>query len=638
MRFDVKKFLFIGIAEEKEAFFKKAQELGFIHFMNMSGTEITTGSPEVDALVKAIKILRGFPPTEQEEIESYPLADAFAAKILQLKDHLEKLEEQKRLLGAEIERVKIFGDFSPADVAFIEKEGKRKIQFFFAKKGTPVPVSGPQLIYIGTEQELDYFVSVNPEPVSVEKMVEMPVTHPLGELVERYHNAEKDIHETENHLKSYAKYNDFLHRALPFKLNTKNLHAAKNYVKTELEGGLFAVEGWVPVTSLHQLDNLVDRMHVRCEEIAVEKTDVIPTYLENTGLARIGQDVIGIYDTPSTKDKDPSLWVLWGFAVFFAFIVNDGGYGLLFLALAAYLHRKFPKVKATGKRVIKLITLLGFSCFVWGLLTTSFFGIDFAPNNPIRKVSLLGWLAEKNVAFHMHNHDDSYREWIKKYPRLKNVTDPKQFIEGGYTVEGKEKSYTLRNDVSDNILFELALFIGVVHIILSFLRYLPRQWAGLGWIIFMVGAYLYFPYFLGVPSLLNYVGNLSLAEGGTIGLHLMEIGIPLALIAAVVQHRLRGLGEITSVIQIFADVMSYLRLYALGLAGGIVSLTINNMAGSLPLVFAVILIVLAHLTNITLAVVSGIIHGLRLNFLEWYHYSFEGGGREFKALKLLKPE
>ena len=74
--------------------------------------------------------------------------------------------------------------------------------------------------------------------------------------------------------------------------------------------------------------------------------------------------------------------------------------------------------------------------------------------------------------------------------------------------------------------------------------------------------------------------------------------------------------------------------FALALAGAIVSATINSMAGELPLFIAVILIVFAHVLNIILSIMGGVIHGLRLNFLEWYHYSFEGGGRKFTPLEL----
>ena len=91
---------------------------------------------------------------------------------------------------------------------------------------------------------------------------------------------------------------------------------------------------------------------------------------------------------------------------------------------------------------------------------------------------------------------------------------------------------------------------------------------------------------------------------------------------------------VMAAVSVFADILSYLRLYALGLAGGIVAGMANELSDKFPFVIAAIIIVLSHGVNILLSIMGGVIHGLRLNFLEWYHYSFEGGGRPFSPLSL----
>ena len=60
--------------------------------------------------------------------------------------------------------------------------------------------------------------------------------------------------------------------------------------------------------------------------------------------------------------------------------------------------------------------------------------------------------------------------------------------------------------------------------------------------------------------------------------------------------------------------------------------TFNNISSNLPLVLGIIVLIFGHGINIVLAIMGGVIHGLRLNFIEWYHYSFEGGGHRFKPL------
>jgi V/A-type H+-transporting ATPase subunit I len=380
---------------------------------------------------------------------------------------------------------------------------------------------------------------------------------------------------------------------------------------------------------------VIGKLNIYYDEIAIEPTDIVPTYLENHGLSRLGEDLVHIYDTPSATDKDPSMWVLGAFALFFAFIIGDAGYGLVYLALALFLRYKYPTLKGTAKRVLNLFTVLCIGCVIWGTLMTSFFGMQIALDNPLRKLSLVQWLAEKKATYHLNHQDEVAKEWVEKYPQLKNVKDPHVFVSFS---PDPHKGPVILNRLTDNIMFELALFIGVIHLILSLLRYVGRHWQNIGWVAFLIGAYLYFPSYLKTPSFLNFVGGIDLVKGGMIGFQLMLAGIGIAWVLSIIRHGWTGIFEVMVLIQIFADTLSYLRLYALGLAGAIVGSTINEIASGMPLMIGVLLILISHFINIILGTMSGIIHGLRLNFLEWYHYSFEGGGKQFQPLKLLKKE
>ena len=92
---------------------------------------------------------------------------------------------------------------------------------------------------------------------------------------------------------------------------------------------------------------------------------------------------------------------------------------------------------------------------------------------------------------------------------------------------------------------------------------------------------------------------------------------------------------IFKIIELFADALSYLRLYALGLASMVMASTFNEMAalvgGGL---FGGMILLFGHTINITLGLMAGTLHGLRLNFLEWYHHCFEGDGKPFRPLML----
>jgi len=632
---DVKKYIFIGVNEQKRQFFEEAQKKGIIHFIDSHQKKQQRTPEEIQQISNAIKVLRGLPTAEQLEMNNYDKALSYAREILDLKHGIEETEENIRLLHLEISRLEIFGNFSLDDIAYIEKEGNRKIQFFFAKKErTDFDELPPELIYVGSEHGLDYFIGIHRERAAYDQMIEMQFEHSLNTLKEKLVEARGSLKKMEADLKQYAKYNTYLHKALVLTFNKYQLEVNIDFPSAELGGDLFAVEGWVPEDKYPMLREIVNQLGVYYEEVAIEEGDTIPTYLENRGAGKIGEDLVHIYDTPSPTDKDPSMWVLGAFALFFGIIVGDAGYGLIYLLVILFLRNKFKHAKGTGRRVLNLAMILSVSCIVWGVMINSYFGVELDMNSPLRKVSILNWLSEKKIAYHLQHKDSTYEEWIRTYPELKGVADPDAFLKGTSEIKfGKEVNNVL-DGLGKEVLLEIALFIGVVHIALSFLRYIGRNWNGLGWIAVMIGGYLYFPIYLGQTTMIHYLFGFSPDFGGSEGIQLIFGGIIVAVVLSLVQNRWLGLAEPMNLIQVFADVLSYLRLYALGLASAIVSETINELAGAVPILLAVILMSIAHVVNMLLGIMSGVIHGLRLNFLEWYHYSFEGGGKPFQPLEL----
>lgn len=636
MRYDVKKFLFVGVEKEKAAFFKQAQEAGIINFIDTKPVRSKEVSEEVNTIGKAIAILRGLPVVEQEETSEYSIANGLAEKIVGMKSSLDRLYEEERTTKLEMSRVEVFGDFSLEDIAYIEKQGRRIVQFYCAKQGFAEKNEVPEnVVYVASDHGLDYFIGFNKERTQYPKMIEMEISRPWGEVYERHREIEKEIHALEQRLKGYAKYNLLLHHAFIHELNEFHLKEAKEFVDYPIDNeDLFVVQGWVPVHKIEALHQLVKKMNVYVEEIAADPHDVVPTYLENNGAARVGEDLVHIYDTPSTTDKDPSLWVLIFFALFFSMIIGDGGYGLVLLLIALYIRYKHSGLKSYKKRALDLLTILGFSCLAWGFLTTSFFGITIAPDNPIRKVSVMTWLVEKKAAYHMEHKDAVYQEWVKKYPEAASAKTPQEFLMDTASVNARgEKSYEAYSKFADNIMMELALLVGVIHIIFSMSRHISRNWSHLGWILLIIGAYLYAPYFLGAASIPNFVFGLDPQEAAANGLYMIYGGMAIAVVIAIYHHKWLGLLEASVVIQIFGDILSYMRLYALGLSGALLTATMIDLAASVPFFFGVLILLFGHVVNIVLGIMGGVIHGLRLNFLEWYHYSFEGGGRMFNPLR-----
>jgi V/A-type H+-transporting ATPase subunit I len=640
MRYDLKKFLFIGDKEHKVQFYEKAQAAGIIEFIESSEKTQADKPVSIQDLYNAAKILSSFPVVEQEDVLDISPAHEKATEILTLKHREEDCREERRMLLQEIARVGPLGYFSFDEMAKLENLSGHKVQYFCAKKGKADEVeSVDSLFYINTDFGLDYFLSLAEEEVTYPEMMEIHLEDSLESLEKREAEAEKSIHDIDERLKVLGKYRELLHEALIVETNGYNLRRAKHNSDNLLEEKIFSCEGWISVSKMEELEELTETLSVHYEEIAIEENDKVPTCLENEGMNRIGEDLVHIYDTPATSDNDPSLWVLGSFAIFFAIIIGDGGYGALFLALAVYLKFRFPNMRGMGKRMMKLSFLLASTCIIWGVMTNSFFGLAFEIDSPVRKAALLNYLSVKKADYHLLQQDEVIKAWAVKFPGIDKLDNGQAVVQTAIKTSKSGKTKLLMIDeFYDNILLEFALLVGVVHIILSLLRYANRNWASIGWAIFLVGGYLYTPAYLNVTSIAHFAFGLDKLATANAGYQMIVGGFSLAMGLAMIQYKLMGLLEIANLIQVFADVLSYLRLYALGLAGGIVSMTINEMAGSMGFVFSVLLIIFGHLVNIVLSLMGGVIHGLRLNFIEWYHYCFDGGGIQFEPLKLLELE
>ena len=636
MKIKVNKYVFVGLASQKDAFLEKAQEKGFIEFIPASKSKQVALPKDLEVFVQAQKILR-YQECEHPQ-ETVGNAKQIAERTVELSHTISGLEEEVRALDTEMARVHTFGDFSFDEIKEIEEMGDRIIQFFTMKQSKRMEQDelDTNLIYIGTDFDLDYFVSVSKDHYSHPDMIEMQIDRPLGTLKNRKSECLSELEKARIELKNLAVYQDVLADSLMSALDTYHLEFAKTQVSSELDETLFSVEAWMPSHKLTKVHELMSEFSIHCEQIAIEKDERIPTFLKNKGFSRIGEDLVNIYDVPSNEDKDPSPWVFWAFIAFFSIIVADAGYGMLYVILALFLRKKFKGAKGSGKRFLTLVSGIAVGCVAWGVLTASYFGMHLQPDNPIVHYSMLGTMARTKAEYHITQKDDVYQNWVQKFPQLEGASTGEEFINGASQPKDGSLLFPINEEFSDNILLELALFIGALHICLSLLRTCFRSWSNFGWIAFMIGAYLYLPSMLNATSLVNFMGWISKPVATTIGYQLLWIGLGSAVVLALIQLRMGGLAEITKLIQIFADTLSYLRLYALGLAGMMMAATFNGIAKDAGLIFGILIIICGHALNITMGAIGGIIHGLRLNFLEWYHYCFEGGGRYFNPLKKIK--
>jgi V/A-type H+/Na+-transporting ATPase subunit I len=628
---DLEKYLIFGSAATMDEFFTLAQRAGFLEFIGKKRKGIELPQ-EAKTFFSAIKIAKHYSihPQEAPNTDLEPLQ--IAEKIVSLRQEEEALLEEERIIEAEIARISTFGDFSQEDLAAIEKDTKLIFQFFVMKSDVAKEfVPPPEMIHVGTDYDLDYFIAIQKEKKQYPKMIEILIDKPVGVLRKRLFQLREEVGKIEGDIKSFSNYFPQLQEGLAEHLNHYHLDQAKHNASLKFNNGLFSIEAWVPKTRVKSLFGLISHLDVECVPIAVESKDQIPTYMENKGAGRIGEDLLNIFDTPSHTDKDPSLWILVFFSLFFAMIISDAGYGMIFLLIVLFLRWKFPNLHGVKKRVLRLGLILSCSVISWGIFTGSYFGITFSPQSPTQKTSILAYFSEKKINYHLQQKDEVYQALVKKYPQV-------------VTMNGKEvlqinhkAGYPIFEQFSENILLEFAFIIGVIHISLSFLRYIRRNWSGIGWILFLIGGYLYFPSIIHATTIVNFMNWIPKPVAYAWGLWILISGLVIAAILSFIQKRWGAITELLHVVQVFADILSYLRLYALALGAMVMARTFNDTLGvEVGIVLTLILILFGHTVNIGLGLMGGVVHGLRLNFLEWFHYSFEGGGRLFNPLKLYK--
>ena len=632
MHIDLSKILFIGHESHKTSFFETMQELGCVQFVK-NGPHETAEIQELIALYsQAVKILKHYGEPEESQGEvSHPYD--FCKTVISLENKKEELSSHIKQLSIRLDELMPLGHIPFQDLMALRSSSSLIPRFWIAPSSKKAAELSSSFIFLTRNGTQEYFISFSADIPHIPGLREITIDEKVEKLGREYNQAKKDLFSIEEELKQRAQWLQGLQHAFVQTMNTTKRELIENQTKKPLDHHLFAIQGWVPDNKYEDVEKVAGRFGILMEKIAPEKDEVPPTYLENKGFSKIGEDLVDIYDTPSYTDSDPSLWVLGFFSFFFAYIVNDGGYGIVFLITALYLMFKKKKAPQSSgmRRFTKLLALLGISCITWGCLAQSFFGVEIKRDNPIHSLSLIHPLLEMHARYHMDTESALWQAWAETH---KDTQTPslEEFL-----YSSSPSGPIFAEVFKGHLMFEIALLVGLIHILFGMSRYLFRRVVYGGWMIFLVGAYMFIPNLLGTTSIVQHIFHSTPEVFAHYGKQLMILGFSFALLCALFQHGIVGLLEaFMAPIQMFGDILSYLRLYALSLAGAIVAEMINQLGHALPPIIAWVLIPICHSGNIILSTVGGVIHGLRLNFLEWYHYSFVGGGKPFSPLALEK--
>ncbi|MDD4013429.1 MAG: hypothetical protein PHW14_04485 [Candidatus Omnitrophica bacterium] len=366
----------------------------------------------------------------------------------------------------------------------------------------------------------------------------------------------------------------------------KDFFAAKAGMKQE--GRFCYMEGYCPEAKVPRALEVAGRMHAGYLIEDASDEEETPTLIENPAWLRIIQPVFDFMSTiPGYKEFDISFVFLVFFSVFFAMLIGDAGYGLLFLVATFAAARKF---KAAPKEPLILMYVLSAATIFWGAVNGSWFGLPQIAGIPVFKKIMI--------------------------PALNTATSDGQ-----------------------NFVIYLCFVLGAVHLTIAHIMRAVRiinslkALADAGWVMIIWGMFF-------------AAGALVLGKPfPEWGMYLYGVGIPFVLFFTnPTKNPIKGaLSTLTqlplTVISSFGDIVSYLRLFAVGYASAMLSGTFNEMAfsqgkGFGGMIVAAVILFIGHTLNIILGFLAVAVHGIRLNMLEFSgHLGMSWSGKKYEPFK-----
>jgi len=571
-----------GLLKEKAKVLADLQDLGCLHLIPLSRPpeHIRRGGPS-SAAREALKFLLDCSQKRRQIRESAAFDPvAVENRALELKERIQELEDERDFLRRRLADLKPWGDFTfpcPEDIGGLRL-------WFYAVPSPDLAQIPADLIYqvVNRDNRFAYIVVL-----SAAEPRDMPVrriragSRSPRELEDRLEAVELELEDLQAERSSLTRWCTLFARSLARLEDEAAIAEAAG--QTLSEAPLFALQAWAPEENLPQIRRYADNLGLVLEVKEPEPGETPPTLLRNPPAVASGQDLVSFYTTPGYWDWDPSAMVFFSFALFFAMIVADAGYGLL-LGIGVLLGWRRLGQSPGGRRFRLCLALMAGATVVYGALVNSYFGVAWPSGSlPAR----LGFL---------------------------NLND-------------------------FNTMMGLSVAIGVLHLIMA---NAANAWsrrrsrvalAPVGWILVFVGAVLWGLSALKAgPAGLKYGGMVLMAGGGVGVLLFTTVEGPLW------RRLLGGLKGLARLSNAFGDTLSYLRLFALGLASASLAVSFNSLAKQvhaafpgLGLFFALLIILLGHALNLTLALASGFIHGLRLNFIEFFNWGLTEEGYRFQA-------
>ena len=605
------KYSFILLSGETEGFLEKLQELGVVDVTRSAKPVDDCSAAMLDTVVsdkKVIGKLEGLNFTQdtewnaiQQAGEAAVLEGDLAVGAQTALVQLAELELAKSAAEKEMAARLPWGDFDKARLAQLESLGYAVRYYRVPEKKFSQEWAALYPLEVISEDKANvWFVTVAPKGDEYTFPVE-PIAAPEGSWKEAEAEVKalnEQIIKAKGLLVKYQSEIPAMQETDRQRLVDLEMYLAKASTEQKADNMLSVLEGFAPVENDEQLCKTFDEMGVLYIREDAAEQDNPPIRLKNGWFASLFEVLTGMYGMPGYKEFDPTPILAPFYLLFFAMCMGDAGYGLVLILFGLGVTKKLINIDMF-KNIGPLISVLGVGTLVVGLVLGTAFGINLAE---------AAW----------------YPAALKKFMITGDIAGfPAQMI--------------------------LALGIGVFHICLAMvvkaIGYTKRfgfkenvsTW---GWLILILGGLILAA--VGMTNLLSPVAMkiavIALAVVSGLGIFIFNTPgkNPLANIGS-------GLWDTYNMITgLLGDVLSYIRLYALGLAGGMLGQAFNILGGMMVengfgpinwLPFALI-VLFGHTLNLAMSCLGAFVHPLRLTFVEYFkNAGYEGKGKEYSPLK-----
>lgn len=596
----MKKLTFLIYYKEYEQFLSSIRELGVVHiFTKAQGTadnaELQENIRKVARYTAAVKFLNGLGVDIDKHHGNADRGDRTVEKLSELQQLQQKLQHKLQSVEKEISVVEPWGDFDCKNLLRLKDAGY-SVNFFICseKQFKEEWIDKFNATVVNRIGSRIYFITITPADEDIELEVEYVKIpdNSLSELksyVEEIKSKNDDV---------CVELKDLARSSLSdIEEAQKRLHSEIEFSKVVLSGDsladnkLMLLEGWIPENKCTDVKTFMDSQEAYYEMVNPSPEDNVPIMFNNDRFSRLFEPIIRLYMLPKYNELDLTPFFAPFFMLFFGLCLGDSGYGA-FMVLAVALYRMFAKnIGAEMKPVLTLVQLLGLSTMVCGLLTGTCFG------------------------FNLYEIQVPFLQYMKEVISLDNQQ-----------------------------MFNLSLILGGVQIIFGMMLKAVNQTIQLGF-KYAVGTIGWI--FVILSSAIAFAAPGLMPMGGNLHMVFIVVGLLMAYLYNSPDKNVFvnvGLGlwdSYNMATGLLGDVLSYVRLFALGLSGGILASVFNSLAAGMspdnviagPIVM-VLIFVIGHSINIFMNVLGAMVHPMRLTFVEFFKNSgYEGGGKEYNPFQ-----